>query len=502
LNRRSFLKQALGLAGSLASLGVSRFGASAGLALAGSKPRVIIVGAGLAGLTAAYRLSHTYGIHTKVFEARHRLGGRVLTRRGLPNGQWFEGGPAFISSRDQSIRQLARELSVGLIDIWEPSARKMTVCRFNNRTFSATELQPSLDRTSAVARSQFERMTRDPKLRMHWDSLSVAEWISTFSPGGSSSAVGKYLTNYFEAEYSAPVELASALAIILDRSDYYEGFDERYIIAGGTDTIVNALASRLPPGTITTGMALTALKPGRGDSVDCTFAHGATTADMPADLVILALPFSTLREVNYSAMGFSRTKNEAIRQKGMGVGSKLNMQFDGVPWRPSYNGDSYSDLPPQSTFEAQRSLPGNRGILAELTTITFAGQPAHGPASAALVTEHLGYLDLIFSKVAAAFDGLAVLDHWPADPWAKGSYSYFGVGQFTKFAGIEKQPEGRIHFAGEHTASYRSQATMNGAVESGERAATEVADAIRNRWKGKPLRQRLEKADSTTAKLR
>lgn len=489
------------MAGSLATLGASQLGTSAGLALAGPQPQVIIVGAGLAGLTAAYRLSNTYGIRAKVFEARDRLGGRVLTRRGLPDGQWFEGGPAFISSGDQFIRKLARELNVGLFDILERARRNMTVCRFNNRTFPAAELQPSLDRVSSVARSQFDRMTRDPKLRMHWDSLSAGEWISTFSPGGSSSAAGKYLTNYFEAEYSAPAELASALAIILDRSDYYDGFDERYVVAGGTDTIVNALASRLPPGTIATGMALTALKPGMGDSVECTFIHGATTADVPADLVILALPFSTLREVNYSAMGFSGTKNEAIQKKGMGVGSKLNMQFGGAPWRPSYNGDSYSDLPPQSTFEAQRGLPGKHGILAELTTVAFDGQPAHGPARAAIVTEHLGYLDLIFPKTSAAFDGQAVLDHWPADPWVKGSYSYYGVGQFTKFAGIEKQPEGRIHFAGEHTASYRSQATMNGAVESGERAAAEVAHAIRNHWKGNALRQKLEKVDSTTEKI-
>jgi monoamine oxidase len=72
-----------------------------------------------------------------------------------------------------------------------------------------------------------------------------------------------------------------------------------------------------------------------------------------------------------------------------------------------------------------------------------------------------------------AYNGRAFVDFWPAYEWTRGSYSFYEVGQYTKFAGMERRRQGTCHFAGEHT-SIDFQGYLNGAVETGERAAAEI----------------------------
>ncbi len=75
--------------------------------------------------------------------------------------------------------------------------------------------------------------------------------------------------------------------------------------------------------------------------------------------------------------------------------------------------------------------------------------------------------------IKARWNGLATLDYWQGYPWTLGSYSYWKVGQYTEFSGAEKERSFNCHFAGEHT-SQDFQGYLNGAVETGERAASEI----------------------------
>jgi monoamine oxidase len=86
----------------------------------------------------------------------------------------------------------------------------------------------------------------------------------------------------------------------------------------------------------------------------------------------------------------------------------------------------------------------------------------------------LGAYDALLPGATEFFDGFAHLDHWPADPWVRGSYSYYPPGGFTGFGGVAEDPRGGVYFAGEHTARYVVRGTMNGAVVSGERAARAI----------------------------
>lgn len=90
-----------------------------------------------------------------------------------------------------------------------------------------------------------------------------------------------------------------------------------------------------------------------------------------------------------------------------------------------------------------------------------------------LAGDFLDKLDKVLPGSVKNYAGKSAIDHRQSNQWSKGSYSYYKVGQYTKFAGIEGVREGNIFFAGEHT-SIEYKGYLNGAVESGERAANEV----------------------------
>ena len=139
-------------------------------------------------------------------------------------------------------------------------------------------------------------------------------------------------------------------------------------------------------------------------------------------------------------------------------------------------GEPYSDRGYQNTWEVTRAQPGTSGILVDYTGGTVGASFGSGtPTTRA--QQFLAQLEPVLPGATAQWNGRAAIDYWAGYPWTKGSYSYWKVGQYQRFAGVEKEIEGAVHFCGEHT-SQDSQGYLNGAVETGERAAAEVLDAI------------------------
>jgi monoamine oxidase len=118
---------------------------------------------------------------------------------------------------------------------------------------------------------------------------------------------------------------------------------------------------------------------------------------------------------------------------------------------------------------------GRSGILVNYTGGSVgAGFGSGSPTSRA--KQSLAQLEPLLPGITAKWNGRATVDFWLGNPWSKGSYSFWKVGQYTRFAGVEREPEGNVHFAGEHT-SVNSQGYLNGAVETGQRAAQELLSA-------------------------
>jgi monoamine oxidase len=86
----------------------------------------------------------------------------------------------------------------------------------------------------------------------------------------------------------------------------------------------------------------------------------------------------------------------------------------------------------------------------------------------------------VLPGISAKWNGLATFDDWQANPWTLGSYAFWRVGQYTAIAGAERERSNNCHFAGEHT-SIDFQGYLNGAVESGERVASEILADVRGK---------------------
>jgi monoamine oxidase len=194
---------------------------------------------------------------------------------------------------------------------------------------------------------------------------------------------------------------------------------------------------------------------------------------------VLAIPFSVMRaSVEFGAAGFSALKTKAINEQGMGANAKLNVQFTTRHWESlGCGGDTFADTGYQASWDVTRAQPGTQGILVDYTGGDVALAQSGGSAGP-LAAQFLTRIEPVLPGISAKWNGLATFDDWPANPWTRGSYSYWRVGQYTSIAGAERERSGNCHFAGEHT-SVDFQGYLNGAVESGERAAAEVIAAVR-----------------------
>lgn len=466
-------------------------------ASAATGPRIVIVGAGLAGLRCAHQL-WTQGspVAATVYEANTtRIGGRCWSLRGFfDNGLVSEHGGSFVSSTDSAMLNLARnlglkteranggELGGGDYAAW-----------VNNTSYPGAQQQDdwvaeAYDAFSASYNAAGTARYNSYTPEAHrLDQLSCLDYLAEIGLA-SDSRLGQLIQSIQLQSGGEPAE-ASALGMIsfLGASSVFDGargFDEKYHILGGNDQVVSGMAAQLPPGTVRQGYELIALRQNSDNTYTCTFNNAGSTVSIPADHVVLALPFSKLRSVDLSGANLSALKLTAIQQQGMGQNAKLVTQQSKKTWpQLGYNGISNTGpLGYQTSWDGSvNSGPnGSPSLLVNFpggntARDTLTGD-AHGPAPAADVNWFLSQIEHLFPGTTAAFTGKAYEDHWSRDPWSLGAYHYYKVGQYTSIAGCEGLQEGRIHFAGEHTDVDNS--TLNAAVASGERVATEIAAQI------------------------
>ena len=482
----------------------SAFLAGAGAALAsasawpvvasgGSPRRVVIVGAGLAGLTCAYRL-HRAGVASTVYEANSGVGGRTWTLRDFfDDGQIAENGGEFISSEHTAIRKLAAEMGLELVDVraaQKAGTQELYYVRGERYTFAemlrdyATVYPKVKAAADAGYPAVYNRFTQAGRAL---DLISAREWIERHVPGGTSSKIGWLLDldatteNGGESSSQSSLELVGMLGYMPNYNPkggfYLVGTDERYGVKGGNDQIAAQLHDRLPAGTVRTNSALTALRKRADGSYVCTFESHMQSFDVRADHVVLALPFSTLRRVDLSKAGFDARKMKAINELQLGTNTKIYMQFHGRPWLDrGYNGFTYADTGYQQTIDSSRGQAGTSGIL-EFYSGGAAGASygpvSFAPASPDAARKQLAGLEPLYPGITKAWNGKAFMDYWTGDRWHKGSYTYWSVGQCTTIAGYERTRQANVHFCGEHTA-VNFQGFMNGAVATGEAAAGEI----------------------------
>ena len=372
------------IAGAGLALGCDRVRSLLPSRLGGARREVAIVGGGIAGLTCAWRLAQA-GVAARIYEAQDRIGGRMWSLRGaFPEGQVCELGGELIDSNHERIRALAAELGLELDDLslYEPGLAK-DLFWFEGRQYSDAEVVEAFTPLAARIDAAWETVSgetvsyREPNGGEAIDNQSIAEWLDGAECTGW---FRKLLDVAYTTEYGLEIGDQSAwnlLMMIDTEPDPFKVFgdsDERFHVRGGNDLIPRRLGEKLP-GRIETGARLEAMAAKSDGSYVLTLRRGASTFEVGAEHVVLALPFTLLRDVRLD-LSLPAVKRQAIAELGYGTNAKLMVGFSDRVWRaprggndrspgraPGSNGSILTDLPIQLTWEATRMQPGKAGIL-------------------------------------------------------------------------------------------------------------------------------------------
>jgi len=284
----------------VAGLGVASFARLAAPARAASSASVVVVGAGLAGLTCAYRLRQA-GYTAQVHEAATRLGGRCWSGRGFfADGQIYEHGGELIDQGHTELRNLAHELGLDLDNLHQAEASQAEVLGFfDGAAYTVAAMSDDLkkvwqklhsDLSGADYPTLFDSYTQRG---FELDHMSIVDWIEESVPGGMQSRLGQLLDVAYNIEYGAESSVQSSLNLV-----YLLGYlgpgqfrlfgksNEKYHVRGGNDQVPTRLAGALA-GQITTGSELVAVKRTPAGAYTLTFRQGSRTKTVSADKVVV-----------------------------------------------------------------------------------------------------------------------------------------------------------------------------------------------------------------------
>jgi monoamine oxidase len=451
--------------------------------------KIAIVGAGLAGLTAAYQLSKA-GYAFRIYEASSRLGGRCYSARDVfADGQVAEHGGEFFDTGHTEIIALAKELGLTLDDVLATTPKDThSIYISAGKPYTLAQatkdwqpLYPVLQaQAKAIGEPNWRHATPTAK---KFDAMTITDWIAAYVPGGASGQLGELIATAFAEENAADSDEQSALNVIgtlvEDPRDkfnlYYTDSDQRFHTRGGNDQIPTRLGENLAA-NIHTGAKLTAIRRVPNGKIRLTF-DGAPEESF--DRVIIAIPFAVIREaVDIDHAGFRPMKRQAIANLPIGASVKCQLQFTNRAWTPlGCTGETR--LPSkyfQTTWEVTRAQPGTLGI------INFFSGGSRARAAGALDNQALAAaclhdFEAVIPGISALWNGRMTNDAWHKNPLSRGSYTFYPPGYQTTLLGIESEPEGNCFFAGEHTAP--EPGFMNAGVVSGQRAARQLAGATR-----------------------
>jgi monoamine oxidase len=249
--------------------------------------------------------------------------------------------------------------------------------------------------------------------------------------------------------------------------------DERFKVRGGNQQITDSLAGQLS-GQIQLNRKLTKVTRNSKGQFVLSFQTGS---NVTADLCVLTLPFTLLRQVDLKGLNLPSWKTNAINNLGYGTNAKLLLGFNDRKWRSySHTGGVFTNGSPanpgifiQTGWDGTRMQPGNNGGYTVFQG-GKQGENLHVGQSGTMLSQ----LDAMWPGTAATHNGNKKVIHWPSNPWTLGSYACWRVGQVTTIMGAEGKNVGNLHFAGEHCSLW-FQGYMEGAAETGAAVAKSLS---------------------------
>lgn len=449
---------------------------------------VIVVGAGLAGLTTAHRLLQA-GLDVQVLESEPRVGGRIRTvREGLVEGQYLELGARHVLSHP-SLLALCEEFGVRRFSPWRDPrseiARRQGVLRSGVRRSVPPADLPDEDAQLSPAERALafpDRLThyfqevrgRKPQ-ELGWDSglreldgISAADYLRRqgASPGFIQLIEGALVPG-------DSIEQSSALAIMRDAASFRREIslprgDSR--IAGGSDRLPRAIAKALGE-RVHLSAPVRELVQGP-ERVDVHYEAKGQVRVMRAERVVCALPYTALADVRFSPAP-SAAKAGAMSRARMASVTRIWMQCQRRAWLDvGESGRVETDLLVGSIRE-ETDVSGEAGVLGAYLSGARARRWLEIPRADRVARARAELIRAMPS--AAGLEGDSGVFCWDDVRSAGGGYSWFAPGELTAAGSAYAAPEGRVHFAGDHVSS--RPGFMHGALESVERVVAEITSA-------------------------
>lgn len=451
--------------------------------------RVAIVGGGIAGLAALHHLREA-GVDARLYEAAPRLGGRVFTQKGA-TGPAFELGAQLVNSDHDDMRALTAQFGIALIDRKAGPHRSIVVT--GGRTVAEAELAEALAPIAAQIGRDADRIDADPAVLRTFDAISVADYLDRHIALIPAPWVRGLLEATGRTEYGAEPDATSALSLLFnlptvdgERADILGGSDERYAIAGGSTTLIDAIAAR-HAAQIDTGRVLRRVGRATG-GVTLSFADGTMER---AELVIVAVPAPKTRHIDFAVPLPARWRR-FIGAMTLGRNEKILAAADLARWRDAIGGGGdvwHADARGSWASGWDGSVHGVDGPPVWTWYLGGDATDDRHPAQA-LAARYATDARMALGDLAAACAGAPVRrTAWHRDPLIGGSYGSYPPGYLTRFgsllwreggegAAVQSAPAlGRVVFAGEHLSD-AFPGYMNGGAQTGRLAAQAVLGSV------------------------
>lgn len=479
--RRGFLKCGL-LAGAFYALGPAGVPAQV-LRRRGGPKRVLVLGAGLSGLAAAYELERA-GHSVTVLEARGRAGGRVRTvREPFSDGLYAEAGAQYVPEGHGYTLKYVRLFGLRLEPVAESGRPTLYYIRGRRVAVGGgARLSWPLELSESERRLDIDGLTEryvlpvlkelgdaarpdwPPESLRKYDRMTFAEFLR--GRGASPAALELFGVGYHDINGDG-IESYSALSGLRDLALGHAGRESK--IVGGSDLLPAAFARRLAR-SIRYGAAVVRIEQ-TAEGVGVVCLQAGAPVRFTGDRLVCTLPFSVLRRVEV-APRFSPEKERAVRELPYTSVVRTYLQTRRKFWLDAgASGDVLTDSP--KLWLGPVGHRGRRDIYEAFAT----GEQARRLASLG-ASERVRFAEdetaKVFPAARAEFEGGTSVS-WDGEEWARGAWTWYKPGQMTSLLPHVARAEGRIHFAGEHASAWPGW--MQGALESGTRAAREVNDA-------------------------
>ena len=448
--------------------------------------KVIVIGAGMAGLSTALGLIEK-GHEVTILEARTRPGGRVFTiREPFADGLYVEGGAMQVFDSHLRVQRYIQELGLDIDPI-----RPAPAISVRHIMGQRIESKPG---ERIVWPFELNAAEKEIDGRMLWQKYvvpAVHEVIDAESKDPALRSLEKYDRQTFSAFLRAQGASPAAMAILAiglpsglgDGPDHVSALDllreaahrqaakQSFTIRGGTDRLPKALATKLGH-RIHYGTPVVRLEQD-ASGVRVIAMPGGARRTFTADRIVCAIPFSVLRRLEVSPQ-FGREKRAAVDQLRYTSVARVYVQTRTRFWTTDgLSGNASTDLPVMGVYERTINQPGTRGILESYMAGANARR-ATAMSERDRLTAALDGMAKVYPRIREEYEGGAS-KCWDEDEWARGAYAWFEPGQMMTLMPHVARPESRIHFAGEHASFWPGW--MEGALESAERVVREI-DAV------------------------